>query len=75
MNRRITNRLPFDYYPRGRVENRKGRIIVYLNPDLNHKEILAAIWNEFELNEPEIQNNIQIKSDGSAHYRYKMRCF
>ena len=57
-------RVPYDYYPRGRVEyNPKGRPVIFLNPGIDEK-FVTEIKDAFKLNEEPI-----IKPDGSDHYR------
>ena len=56
--------------PRGRVEIRDFKAIIYLNPVLNQSKIVSKILNEFGLNE-EIQGlrGIRVINDLSSHYR------
>ena len=70
-DKKITGTHPYNYYPRGRVEVKNGRAIIFLNPDINTKEILEEIYRVFELKEDELKN-ILIKSDGSHNYGYYM---
>ena len=67
----ITGGHPFDYYPRGRVEVRNGKVTIYLNPDLNTEHVLNAIKEAFELVDPKEIIRVEVKSDGSKHYMYK----
>ena len=66
----ITGGHPFDYYPRGRVEVKYGKVTIYLNPDLNTERVLGRIKEEFELTFPSENVRIVVKNDGSKHYRY-----
>lgn len=63
-----TGGLPYNYYPRGRVEIKNGKITIYLNPDINRREILNLIIEEFGLES--VQGKIRTVSDGSYHYKY-----
>ncbi len=67
----ITKRLPYNYYPRGRVEIKNSRITVWLNPVLREATILERILTEFELKNSGLP--VVFKADGSAHYNYLER--
>lgn len=60
----ITGGHSYNYYPRGRVEIRNNKAIIYLNPTIGENYI-EDIKELFEL------GNIEtvIKKDGSEHYR------
>ena len=68
-DRSITAGRPFNYYPRGRVEIKNGKATVFLNPAINKECIVRRIMDAFELMTGEL-NCINIKSDGSSHYRF-----
>lgn len=70
LDRLIRGGVPYNYYPRGRVEIRNGRATVYLNPDINREEILRIVFEAFELKKADGIREIVVKSDGSRHYRY-----
>jgi len=58
--------LPWNYYPRGRLEIRRGKAIVFANPlCLQYPFLLDDIRYAFN-----IPNDVEInvKSDNSAHY-------
>ncbi len=61
----IRGKSPYNYYPRGRVEIKNKKAVVYLNPFLNTKEIQQKIIQEFELKDI----TAIFKSDGSVHYQ------
>ena len=65
----LTRNKSFDYYPRGRVEIRKGKCRIYLNPNINRPEIVEYLINEFEPNDF-IQ--IEVIEDHSNHYKSEM---
>lgn len=69
LDRSITAGRPFNYYPRGRVEIKNGKATVFLNPVINKECIVRRIMDAFELMTGEL-NCINIKSDGSSHYRF-----
>lgn len=65
----ITEGHSFYYYPRGRVEIKKGKATVYCNPSLADEEHMDAVKREFRL---DIQHGIEkvtVKADGSRHYK------
>lgn len=69
LDRSITVGRPFNYYPRGRVEIKNGKATVFLNPVINKECVVRRIMDAFELMTGEL-NCINIKSDGSSHYRF-----
>lgn len=64
---RITKGNKYNFYPRGRVEIKNCRVIIYLNPDINSKKVIQRVVEVFEL---EDITDIKIHSDGSSHYEY-----
>ena len=64
--KKMTGGKPYDYDPRGRVEIKRDKVTVYLNPILNRREVLEKIESEFGL---KVLSVVVIKNDGSAHYR------
>ena len=71
LGHKITDGRPYNYYPRGRVENRKGRITVYIPPSLFREDTLSVIFQEFGLKGEAADRSIRVKADGSAHYQYQ----
>ena len=63
----VTKGLPYNYYPRGRVEIKKGHATVYLNTTLNRCDIHQLICSAFSLDANEVA--IRFVGDGSAHYK------
>ena len=59
----ITQGKTYNYFPRGRVEIRRGRATVYLSPYLCTDEIYDKIRKAFSLD-----NTAVFKADGSSHY-------
>ena len=60
---------PFDYYPRGRVEIKNGKIRIFANPVIvADDEAKEAIIECFELEEN--KEAIQWIADNSKHYKY-----
>ncbi len=68
-DRTVTAGQPFNYYPRGRVEIKNGKAIVFLNPILNKDCIVSKVMDEFGLRTEEL-TGVRIKSDGSNHYHF-----
>lgn len=64
--RSLTHGVPYNYYPRGRVELRHGKAVVYLHPTLCTPEIFARIRQAFSLPD---EMQVSFKADGSRHYR------
>ena len=61
--------LPFDYYPRGRVEIRNGLVKVFANPVLiGDDQVKELIIRTFELDE--VKYNTKWIADNSSHYRF-----
>ena len=65
----MTEGYPFDHFPRGRVEIKNGKAVIFLNPDLCTERFLSKITDAFELNDPAL-TLVRVKPDGSAHYRH-----
>lgn len=69
-DRTVTNGLPYNYYPRGRVEIKNAKAVIYINPDVNKKNVIEEIISSFDLKKPNDLRSITIKNDGSKHYQY-----
>lgn len=70
IDKQITKGKPYNFYPRGRVQIKKGKATVYLNPVLNDTRILDKIFRSFGLTRENGIVDIRIKNDNSWHYRY-----
>ena len=68
--RSITNKHPYNYYPRGRVEIKKNKATVYVNPVLNTPSVMELVDMEFGLCNGTIPT--RTVADGSSHYDYLM---
>lgn len=56
--------VPFDYYPRGRVEiTNQGEPVIYMSPHIG-KEWIPQIMMQFEIGQEPV-----IRYDHSVHYR------
>lgn len=64
----VTKGKPFNYYPRGRVEIKNGKVRIYINPDAYNETVFKLIIKNFCLEE--CFNRIRIVIDNSAHYQY-----
>lgn len=62
----LTGGMPYNYFPRGQVELRHGKAVVYLHPTLCTPEIYAQIRHAFSLPD---EIPVSFKADGSQHYR------
>ena len=67
----VTKGLPFDTFPRGRVEIKNGKATVFLNPDLCREPVIERIVNAFELSTFREQGKLRLVADGSRHYRHR----
>ena len=61
--------VPYNYYPRGRVEIAHGKATVYLSPHINIADIQNWIIDKFNLNEHNGINKVRFISDYSEHYK------
>ena len=68
-NSKRTRNKPFDYYPRGRVEIKNGKIRIFANPVIiDDDEAKSLIVKTFELED--VKDDISWICDNSRHYRY-----
>ncbi len=65
----ITDGKPYNYYPRGRVEVKSGKVKIFLNPDVYSYTTLEQIKSEFQINR---LTSVKAITDGSKHYEYKL---
>lgn len=66
---RLCRNHPFDYFPRGRVEIRNGKIHIYANPVILSDEVVKKLIIEtFEL--ADVMEKISWIADNSEHYKY-----
>ena len=71
LDKKVTEGYPYNYYPRGRVEIKNGKINIFLNTEINRDDVLDAILTTFDLKDVRSEKII-VKSDGSNHYQYLM---
>ena len=68
----VTGGYPFDYYPRGRVELRRGRALIFCSPHICTEQLKALITEHFGLTSDNGIKEVILKADGSAHYRCEL---
>lgn len=68
LNDAVTRGYRWNYWPRGRVQIRRGRAAVYLNPAIAREPIIAHIVAAFGLEGGGI-SSVRIIPDGSRHYQ------
>ena len=66
--KKITNNKPFDYYPRGRVEIKNGKAIIFANGNIADENLKCWAINEYGLTEENGINSITLIVDMSDHY-------
>ena len=65
----ITGNKPFDYYPRGRVEIRNGKAIIFCNPNILSDELKEWCIDVFNLTTVNGIRKVEMKADNSDHYK------
>ena len=70
LDKAVTQGKPYNFYPRGRVEIKKGKATIFFNPVCNQQEIIEKICRSFGLTRENGIVDIRIKNDNSWHYRY-----
>lgn len=64
----ITKGYPFNYYPRGRVEVKNGKVKIFISSVLCRFDVFGLITDTFELNNDDV--TIREIADNSDHYKY-----
>ena len=64
----VTKGKLFNYYPRGRVEIKNGKVRIYINPDAYNETVFKLLIKDFDLEE--CFDKIRVVIDNSAHYQY-----
>ena len=64
----MTKGKTFNYYPRGRVEIKNGKVRIYINPDAYNETVFKLLIKDFDLEE--CFDKIRVVIDNSAHYQY-----
>ena len=65
---RFTHRLPYNYYPRGRVEINNSIAKIFLNGNINYEEVTDFIKSEFNLTKHNGIKEVKVITDNSKHY-------
>ena len=68
----VTGGYPFDYFPRGRVELRRGRALIFCSPHICTEQLKTLITERFGLTSDNGIKEVILKADGSAHYRCEL---
>ena len=68
---KVTDNKEFDYYPRGRVEIKNGKATIFITQDLVNyqKDVIEFIKDKFNLTNENGIIKIDVKFDGSSHYK------
>lgn len=67
--RNITNGKPYHYYPRGRVQIRRGIAKIFVSPHIPKVALLEWLTDIFHLTPAAGIHKTQVIYDRSAHYR------
>ena len=68
LSKDLTHNKPYNYYPRGRVEIRNGVAKIFLNGNINYKDIIDFLKYEFNLTAHNGIKKVQVIEDNSSHY-------
>lgn len=68
LSKRETENKPYNYYPRGRVEIRNGKAVLYANGNIADEKLLKWAINKFNLIKENGIEKVEIKADMSNHY-------
>ena len=66
----ITGGVPYNFYPRGRVELRRGKALIFCSPHICSEKLRTLIIERFGLTAENGIKEVLLKADGSAHYQY-----
>lgn len=70
LSRSVTRGKAFDYFPRGRVEIKRSKATIYLNPVLYTDEFISTVKQKFGLITENGITEISVKADNSYHYHF-----
>ena len=62
----------YNYFPRGRVQIKRGVATIYLNPVLNSECFINGLIESFGLRTDNGISKIKVKPDNSRHYQFLM---
>lgn len=63
-----TEKKPYNYYPRGRVQIKNGCAVIYANANIISDKLKKWAIEEFNLSKENGINKIMLKTDMSNHY-------
>ena len=63
-----TEKKPYNYYPRGRVQIKNGCAVIYANANIISDKLRKWVAKEFNLSKENGINKIMMKADMSNHY-------
>ena len=69
LDKSITGGRAFHYYPRGRVEIRNGKAVIYANQNIISSELKDWTIQTFHLTNANGISSVTLKADGSEHYK------
>ena len=68
----ITGGVPYNFYPRGRVELRRGKALIFCSPHICTEQLKKLITERFGLRAENGIKEVLLKADGSAHYKCEL---
>ena len=68
----VTGGVPYNFYPRGRVELRRGKALIFCSPHLCTEQLKKLITERFGLRAENGIKEVLLKADGSAHYKCEL---
>ncbi len=69
LEKSITGGKKFNYYPRGRVEIRRGKAVIYANQNIVSNDLKGWAVRTFHLTNANGILSVILKADGSNHYQ------
>lgn len=66
---KTTHNKPYNYYPRGRIEIKHGKAMIYANPNICCEELVDFLVKRFGLTEDNGIAEVRLNPDGSNHYK------
>ena len=68
----VTGGVPYNFYPRGRVELRRGKALIFCSPHICTEQLKKLITERFGLRAENGIKEVLLKADGSAHYKCEL---
>ena len=66
----LKRRESYNFYPRGRVQIRRGKAVIYCNPVLCREGIIGRVTAAFGLCAGNRIRSVRVVADGSEHYKF-----